>query len=169
MRHLAALLWLYPLGPQPVLPAPLLEHRAQPDDVQERLLAHHPPDRRAVVVVEVAVDGDATGFSERDRLFDLAALEVAFAKRLAHDLRSGQIGRNAQMVHGRCACSGRRLKSPAAMRAAADSTRASTPASSRDTSIASPRRRSNRINRGSAAPGSRPRRAASAYSCSCTV
>src|ERR1700686_5434880 len=147
MRHLAALLWLYPLGPQPVLPAPLLEHRAQPDDVQERLLAHHPPDRRAVVVVEVAVDGDATGFSERDRLFDLAALEVAFAKSLAHDLRSGQIGRNAQMVHGRRAFPGGRLKPPAAMRAAADSPRASTPASSGVTSMHWPRRRSNRSRR----------------------
>src|ERR1700693_5822604 len=83
MGYFAALLGLDPLGAKAVVPAPLLEHRPQADDVQERLLTHHPPDRRAVVVVEVAVDGDATGLGEGDGLFDLAPLEVLLVKRRA--------------------------------------------------------------------------------------
>jgi hypothetical protein len=61
-----------------VQPDPELEVFAQSDDVQERLF-HHEAARRtpAVVAVEVAVDGDPAGFGESDRLFDLAALEVA--------------------------------------------------------------------------------------------
>src|SRR5690242_20439990 len=85
MRDLAALLRLNPLRPEAVLSTPLLEHRPQADDVEERLLAHHASDGRAVVRVEVAVDRYAARFGERDRLLDLAALKVPFAHRCRWD------------------------------------------------------------------------------------
>src|SRR6266550_2911756 len=84
VRHLPTLLRLDPFRTQTVLTAPLLEHGAQSDDVQERALAHHASDHRAVVVVEVAVDRDAAAFSKGNRLFDLAAFEILLAQ-LAHD------------------------------------------------------------------------------------
>src|SRR5258708_2829488 len=227
VRPLAALLGLDRLGPQPVLPAPLNECGAQPGDAEKWFLAHHPADRRAVVIIEVAVNRYAARFGERQGLFDLATLEIALpqpgihrdttncarmalrryaeaticarmaqfghgdsticarmAQRRYADATicarmaeaeiqdrgraSGQIGRKAQIVHGRCACSGPRRKSPAAMCAAAASTRASTPASSGVTSMTWPRRRSNRSSRACGPPGTSPRRAANPYNRSCT-
>src|SRR5207247_3139276 len=73
------LLGLDPLGPQSVLNAPFLQGRPQADHVQKRLLPREAANRRPVVRVEVAVDGDATLFGERDRPFDLPALKVPFA------------------------------------------------------------------------------------------
>src|ERR1700704_815432 len=108
MSHLAPLLGLDPLRTEAVMPAPFLEHRPQADDVEERLLTHHPPNRRAVIRVEVAMDRDAASLGEGDGLFDLAPLEIALVQRLAHAVRSGQIGRKAQSEQGRSACSGPR-------------------------------------------------------------
>src|SRR5712691_10656012 len=76
MGNLASLLGLDPLGAKSVPAPPLCECRPKADHMQERLLSSHPPDRRPVVVVEVAVDRDAACLGERDGLFDLAPLEV---------------------------------------------------------------------------------------------
>jgi len=84
VRDLAPLLGLDPFRPEAVLPAPLFEHGAKPDDMKEWTLADHAPDRRAVVRVEVAMDRDAACFGERNRFSDLATLEVFFAEWLAH-------------------------------------------------------------------------------------
>src|ERR1700692_2179045 len=81
MSHLPALFRLDPFRAQAVLAAPLLEHGPQSDDVEEGPLAHHAPDHRPVVVVEVAVHGDAAGFRKSYRLLDLAPLEVLLPKR----------------------------------------------------------------------------------------
>src|SRR3954447_12862234 len=101
-----SLFGLDPLWPQAVTAAPSLERRPEADHVQERLLAAKSPDGRAVVSVEVAVDGDTACLRERDRLLDLPTLEIALLeRRLDHDRRSRQIGRYAQRWHGRSACS----------------------------------------------------------------
>src|SRR5258708_34906848 len=76
VRDLAALLGLDPFRPETVLPAPLFEHRAKPDDVKERALADHAPDRRAVIRVEGAGDRDAGCLGEGDRFFDVATPEL---------------------------------------------------------------------------------------------
>ena len=91
LGDLSPLFGLDPLGPQAALAPPLLEDRAQADHVQERALARDPPDSGAVVVIEVAVDCDASRLGKCDRLFDLAALEVALLQRTAvvHDLEAG--------------------------------------------------------------------------------
>lgn len=135
MRDLSALLRLDPFRPQTVLTTPFREHWAQPNDVEEGPLAHHAPDHGTVVVVEVAVDGDPAGFRKRDRLFDLAALEILLPERrdACHSLVAGtgtrasaQIGLNAHTVQGRSECSGRNAKSPAMMRDVAAAILAST-------------------------------------------
>src|SRR5690348_2367462 len=64
--------------------APLLEDRTESDYVEERLLARESSDRRTVIRVEVAMDGDAARLRELNRLFDLASLEVS----LSHQGRS---------------------------------------------------------------------------------
>src|SRR5205814_10214982 len=58
---------------------PSLQLRPQPDHVQKGP-GHHEAARRAgaVVVVEVAVDGDPAVLRPGDRLFHLATLAVAF-------------------------------------------------------------------------------------------
>ena len=73
---LSTLLRLDPFGPQAVPSAPLRQGSAQTDHVEERAHPHQAPDRGAVVVIEVAVDGDAAGLRESEGLSDLAALEV---------------------------------------------------------------------------------------------
>src|SRR5205085_3046613 len=93
VRDPAPLLGLDPLGPEAVLAAPFLEPRPEPDHVQERALPAHSSDGRAVVIVEVAMHGDAAGLGEGDRLPDLPPLEVALAWRLLGHRRSLQIGR----------------------------------------------------------------------------
>src|SRR6266850_3340312 len=129
VRHPPALFGLDPFRPKAMLATPLLQHRAQPDDVQKGALAQHAPDHRAVIVVEVAVDRDATGFRKRDRFLDLTALEVLLAKRRrpghlwvagTGTRASAQIGRKEHRVHGRSACSGPSAKSPAMMRDVAE-------------------------------------------------
>src|SRR5712671_7018382 len=84
VRNFAPLLRLDPLRAQTMMPAPLLEDRPQPDDMQEGLLTRHPSDLRAVVVVEVPVDRNAAGFGKGDRFLDLAPLEVPLVWRLVH-------------------------------------------------------------------------------------
>src|SRR5260370_41176150 len=79
---LPSLLRLDPLRPQAMQPAPGLEVRAQPDHVQERPLAHHAPNGGAVVVIEVAVDGDAPSFRKRKSLLDLPSLVIQYFWRL---------------------------------------------------------------------------------------
>src|SRR5450759_5060268 len=98
MSNLAALLGLDPLRPEPMLPAPFFEDRSQSDDVQEGLFPHHPSDRRAVVVVEVAVDGNPARLCKSDRLLDLSPLEIALAERLAHapEVTAFDQGRSAE-------------------------------------------------------------------------
>src|ERR1700730_4295128 len=172
MRDLAALLGLDPLRPQPVLPAPRLQWPPKPDHMKERALSSHSSDRGAVVVVEVAVYGDAARFGEGDRFFDLASLEIFFLEsRLGHVYfrASEQIGLNAHIAQGLSAFSGPSEKSPRPIRCDTDDTLVATAASSAVTSISRVRRRSNSTNRGSGPPGSSPRRAASAYMRNCTV
>src|ERR1700737_127317 len=74
--NLPALLRLNPLRSQAMQPAPRLEVWAQADHVEERTLPHHAADCGAVVMIEIAVNGDAARLGEGDRLFDLPALEV---------------------------------------------------------------------------------------------
>jgi hypothetical protein len=60
---------------------PGLQVLAQADHVQKWLLHDEPAHRAAAVIgVEVAVDGDPARLGERDRLLDLAALEVALGE-----------------------------------------------------------------------------------------
>src|SRR6266446_3553769 len=100
--------------------------------MQKRALPPHAADCGAVVVIEVAVDGDSARFRERDRLFDLPALEISL---LDHGRASEQMGLYAHIAQGRRAFSGPSAKSPAAIRRDTASTRASTAASSRVTSM----------------------------------
>src|SRR5579872_2117685 len=163
-----ALLGLDPLRPQPVLPAPFLEHGPQPDDVKERPLAHEAANRRPVIVVEVAVDRHPARLGEGDRLFDLAALEIGLAQaeplRHAFDVTRAcaQMGRYAHSAQGRSSCSGPSSKSPVLMRSEAARILRSTRAASGATSWATPRRRSKSTSPTSRVPGRSPRAAAMA-------
>src|SRR4029077_10221579 len=169
MSHPAPLLGLDPPRSQAVPAPPFLERLSQPDDVKERPLPRHAANRRAGVVIEVAVHGDPARFRKSDRLFDLAPLEIPFPQRIAAHhgactwsgiLASAQMALKVHRVHGRSACSGPRAKSPARIFDVAATILASTAASSGVTSIRCPRRMSNRTRRGSVPPGSSPRRAA---------
>src|SRR3981081_2865121 len=73
MSHLAPLLGLDPLRTEAVMPAPFLEHGPQADDVEERLLTHHPPNRRAVIRVEVAKETYAHSPGQGDGRVDFVA------------------------------------------------------------------------------------------------
>ena len=81
VRNLAALFGLDPLRAETVKPPPFFEHRPKTYDMQERTLTPHASDRRAVVVVEIAMHRDSAILGKRDRLFDLASLKVPFAHR----------------------------------------------------------------------------------------
>src|SRR5437870_9449610 len=85
MRDPAALFRLDPFRAEAVTRAPLLENRAEPDDVKKRFLPQHASDPRAMVGVEVAVHSDASRLGEGDRLLDLAPLKVLFAHRCRWD------------------------------------------------------------------------------------
>src|SRR5919108_4751350 len=80
VRDLTAFFGLDPFRAQPVGATPLLEHRPQPDHVQEWLFAAKAADGGSVIGVEVAVDGDAARLRESDRLLYLPALKVFFAQ-----------------------------------------------------------------------------------------
>src|SRR6267143_394778 len=107
--------------------------------MQKRALARHAADCGAMVVIEVAMDGDSARFRERDRLFDLPPFEVTL---IDHGRASEQMGLYAHIAHGRRAFSGPSAKSPAVIRRDTASTLASTAASSRVTSMTFDRRRS---------------------------
>src|SRR5207245_8829454 len=76
---------LDPLRAQTVQPPPFFEHRPKTYDMQERTLAPHASDRRAVVVVEIAMHRDSAILGKRDCLLDLASLKVPFAHRCRSD------------------------------------------------------------------------------------
>src|SRR4030081_3685216 len=90
--------------------APFLEDRPQADDMQERPLPHHPADSRPVVVIEVAMNRDAAGLSERDGFLDPTTLEVLLTHPIAHAYEISAL-RRGRSAGRRTACrAGRRAQ-----------------------------------------------------------
>src|SRR5207245_3267595 len=71
MGYFATFLGLDPLRPQAALAAPGLQVGAQADHMEEGPLPRHASNRRAVVVVEIAMHRNAAGLREGDRPLDL--------------------------------------------------------------------------------------------------